>query len=236
VMILGDVLKEYYTYRSVTREDVQPYIDAFMETGKLDLVFAADFLKIMTTDEDGLILYLLALHGGKKACEIIMNKGYEWMTTRLFGAEWTIFTNGLSAVSNLAFNVEESFTAQIELTTMAQMTHAIRLDLHNAYLSLANHEASDYETAMKEYFNPYVELKNKMLSMTELEFAKYVAVREKVLKSPVNEVFVNIIEFLSGKTEDVRDKSVNEYLNEIKQYIEPSLEKYYQVFIEPYSW
>ena len=120
--------------------------------------------------------------------------------------------------------------------TTVQMAHPIRKKLADSFNKLIGNQVDSYEQYMKDCYQPFVELKDSMLAMTALEFEKYAAVREKAMESPAGSVVIHAIDFLSGKEEDIRDKPAEEYLKEVKAYIEPALTQYYQVFIEPYSW
>ena len=234
--ILLDVCQEYCSYQSVTREDVQPYIDAFSDLGDSSMDYAAQYLKDMTKDSRSQIQFLLITHGCQCTADFAVDKAYEALTAAVLGSKWKLFVDGTNLVANLSFNAADGFSAQIELMTTVQMAHPIRKKLADSFSGLIGNQVGSYEQYMKDYYQPFVELKDRMLAMTSLEFEKYAAVRETALESPVGGVVISVADFLSGKEEDIRDKPAEEYLKEVKAYIEPALTQYYQVFIEPYSW
>ena len=234
--ILLDVFQEYCSYQSVTREDVQPYIDAFSALGDSSMEYAAQYLKDMTKDSRSQIRFLLITHGCQCTADFAADKAYETLTTAVLGPKWKLFVDGTNIVANLSVNAGDGFSAQIDLMTTVQMAHPIRKKLADSFNKLIGNQVDSYEQYMKDCYQPFVELKDSMLAMTALEFEKYAAVREKAMESPVGSVVIHAIDFLSGKEEDIRDKPAEEYLEDVKAYIEPALTQYHQIFIEPYSW
>lgn len=230
-----DVFDEYYTYHTVTREDVQTYIDIFRESDSANLRYAATYLEIMTKDDASLISFLLFLRGCETAGNILVDIGYDSVLTALL-PQMALLVNGIDAIANIAFNAGDFMTAQIELMTTVNMVQGIRDKYVAAYNKMVSTPVYSYSDYMENVYLPFVELKDQMLDVTALEYTKYVTVNEKFNESKINQVLIMVVSIAQGKDTLPQERSVEDYMNEVEGYLEPALKDYYQIFVEPYSW
>ena len=235
IATIMDVYAEYTAYHTVTREDVQPYIDIFRDGDSENLHYAASYLELMTKDETSLFAFLLYMRGCETAGDILVDEGYDGLM-KIVSRKWMLFVNGLDAIANVTFNAGDMMTAQIDLMTTVGMAQEIRVKYEEAYINLVNSQIASYDEYMENVYSPFVEIKDRMLDMTALEYTKYVTVDEKLNESKINQVMVLVVSIILGKDTIPQERSVEDYMNEVEGYLEPALKDYYQIFVEPYSW
>ena len=98
--ILLDVCQEYCSYQSVSREDVQPYIDAFSDLGDSSMDYAAQYLKDMTKDSRSQIQFLLITHGCQCTADFAVDKTV--LCSNRLSCSWMCWTFCWMSVRNTA--------------------------------------------------------------------------------------------------------------------------------------
>ena len=131
--ILYNILLDFVTFRSVARDDVQIYIDAFWQSKNFALQNCAEYLTIMTSGDGALAAYLFAAYGGDYAKNVAKEVIYS-SALEMLPQEWKVAIKASSLFNNLVFGTSKTMEAAYELEALTSMCSDARNQLSDVVL------------------------------------------------------------------------------------------------------
>lgn len=169
------MLQDYFKFRSVSRNNVQPYIDAFrsINTNQGNVYrYAADFLEIMTEGDQYLLTYISSGYCFTKGKDFLCSTGYKFVIN-LLPPDWKIAVKfGISAgkmANNALFNTKNTLEKAYHLLMFSEQTEIVYREMLKMAYELEEKSRTDMEKA-------YNDLRNKVnayFKMLEFELKAF---------------------------------------------------------------
>lgn len=145
------ILDDYYTFSSVSKSDVRPYINSFRE-GNDTLKFAADCLEMMTYNDSTLIAYIATSFGCSYAMDTLKDVGkdlaFGLIDSYLFPG-WKIGVAVGSLFNDIVFNTASTCKTVLDYSVVYETMQEYVDDYNQAWKDFYNDPEANY-TKFKE--------------------------------------------------------------------------------------
>ena len=138
------LIKSYYTYRSVSADDVKGYIDVFRSSGDETLRFAADCLEAMTYNDACLIAYLGAEWGFNHLASAAEGRAYDAIVGAL-PVSWKFAIQGASLVNDLFLNTSSTIKVALDYAVVYETMGQYVQEMEKVKTQFANDPVKYYE-------------------------------------------------------------------------------------------
>lgn len=218
--LVTNVLRDYFTFSSVKRSDVQIYINLFRQSNNSAMKNAADYLETMTGGNMALFGYLLKGYGLNAAKDWVFDGVYE-AAMKAIPVEFKLAIKGATLVNNFTFNSNKVLEKGYELEVLSEQCEEAKRTMILYY--------STFKSDPVKYYDEMVNRVNVYLSLLRLEIQKFNEFASENEKGAV----AKLRNWIAGK--DIPQLDVENTMLVYESTIKSALEQTYAVWVSPFK-